>query len=99
MVCSTPSPQKPIEPSILVIKSVVNVVRNQRDQRRLYHWSDRKYWLNHIAGITFPPETEIYCPEINPARSEARNATRLATSWSVPRRLSGTCWMYASSLF
>ena len=43
-----------------------------------------------MAGITVPPLTGINAPRIKPARSEARNATWLAMSWSLPRRFRGT---------
>lgn len=52
-----------------------------------YRTGDRQVFQR--PGITFPPETGMYAPVMYEAKSDARNSTALATSWSVPRRRKG----------
>lgn len=46
----------------------------------------------YMVGMTLPPHTGTNAPCTKLARSEARNATTFAISWSVPRRPSGTAF-------
>ncbi len=50
-----------------------------------------------MHGMTLPPHTGTNSPVIKPVKSEAKKATTLAVSWSVPRRLAsvaGACQVY-----